>query len=160
MNLELADIMEKITIRLENPYSEAATHLMDELSASLHTITGDSGKSSFDLNDVCIPRSAFVIARSVTGEALGCGAIRPIDEGIAEVKRMYSKIKRNGLGGQILEYLERHAMNLGYSALCLETRKMNQAAVSFYLHHGYSIIPNYGRYIGRSEAICFEKKLK
>lgn len=150
---------ETITISLENPYSEDATHLMDELSASLQSITGDSGRSSFDLNDVCQPRSAFVIGRSETGAALGCGAIRPIDEKIAEVKRMYSKKKRNGLGCQILEYLEKHARNLGYSALCLETRKINQAAVSFYLRHGYSIIPNYGKYIGRSEAICFEKKL-
>lgn len=43
--------------------------------------------------------------------------------------------------------------------LGLETRLVNTRAVHFYERHGYSRIPNYGRYIGRPEAVCFEKTL-
>ena len=45
----------------------------------------------------------------------------------------------------------------GYKAVWLETRRVNESAVRFYLEQGYQVRPNYGNYIGRSEAICFEK---
>lgn len=92
-------------------------------------------------------------------EPVGCGAIRPIDENIAELKRMFAKVKTKGVGTQILAYLEMQAKKLGYSAIWLETRLINEDAVSFYKKKGYSKIPNYGKYVGNTEAICFEKKL-
>ncbi|MCR8843054.1 GNAT family N-acetyltransferase [Paenibacillus sp. SC116] len=79
---------------------------MDLLSDTLQSITGDSGKNSFDLADVCVPRSIFVIARNQDGEPIGCGAIRPIDNNTAELKRMFAKLKSHGVGSAILNYLE------------------------------------------------------
>lgn len=90
---------------------------------------------------------------------MGCGAIRPISEATAEVKRMFAKVKGAGVGTEILHYLEVHAKELGYTALCLETRLINARAVAFYEKEGYYRIPNYGRYINRTEAVCFEKKI-
>ena len=148
-----------ITIAIENPESEDAVQLMEELSACLQSLTGDSGKASFDVRDLHAPRSAFVIARDSGGKAVGCGAIRPIDGQTAEVKRMYCRISGQGMGKRILSFLEEHAGKLTYSALRLETRRMNKAAVAFYISCGYHEIPNYGKYAGRAEAICFEKKL-
>ncbi len=81
----------------ENPYHPDALQLFEELSQSLESITGNSGKGSFDLNDVSVPRALFVIARNQNGEAVGCGAIRPIDQNIAEVKRMYARTKGEGI---------------------------------------------------------------
>ncbi len=142
-----------------NPYDPDALGLLEELSESLEAITGSSGKSSFDLSDVCQSRSLFVIARDHTGEAIGCGAIRPLDQNIAEVKRMFAKTKGMGIGSEILSYLEEKAQKLGYSMLWLETRAVNKQAVSFYEHKGYHRIPNYGKYAGNPEAVCFEKHL-
>lgn len=48
---------------------------------------------------------------------------------------------------------------MGYRALWLETRQMNERAVSFYESRGYKRIPNFGRYIGNPAAVCFEKQL-
>jgi ribosomal protein S18 acetylase RimI-like enzyme len=48
---------------------------------------------------------------------------------------------------------------MGYETLRLSTRLVNQTAVSFYERNGYRRIPNYGRYQGRDEAVCFEKML-
>ncbi|AGF57159.1 N-acetylglutamate synthase-like GNAT family acetyltransferase [Clostridium saccharoperbutylacetonicum] len=139
--------------------TQDAINLMEELSKSLEFITGDSGKNSFNSNDVSVPRSLFVVAYNEEGEAIGCGAIRPINEEVAEVKRMFAKTKAIGVGSEILHYLENGAKKLGYSALWLETRLINERAVRFYEKNGYHRISNYGKYVNKPEAVCFEKNI-
>jgi ribosomal protein S18 acetylase RimI-like enzyme len=142
-----------------NSNTQDAIDLMEELSKSLELITGDSGKNSFNPDDVCVPRSLFVIAYDDNGEAVGCGAIRPMDEKIAEVKRMYAKNKAKGVGTEILHYLESQAQKLGYSVFRLETRLINERAVAFYEKRGYKRISNYGKYVNNPKAVCFEKNI-
>ena len=122
-------------------------------------ITGSSGNSSFDICDINDFRAVFVIARNERGEAVGCGAIRPLNERTAEIKRIYSRIKKAGIGKKIVGFLETEAKALGYKSVCLETRIINQNAVVFYKKLGYTVIPNYGKYHNSSEAVCFEKKI-
>lgn len=143
----------------ENPNTPEAISLMEELSDTLEAITGNSGKNSFNAEDVCVHRSLFVIAYDDNGNAIGCGAIRPIDENIAEVKRMFAKTKAKGVGTKILDYLEGQAVILGYSTLWLETRLINKSAVRFYEKRNYYRIKNYGKYENNTEAVCFEKKI-
>jgi GNAT superfamily N-acetyltransferase len=149
----------KLNITTISPFSPDAGALMEELSDRLQSITGDSGKNSFEPQDVCGERAVFVIARNEEGKAIGCGAFRPMNQTTAEVKRMYAKEKGRGVGRQILTYLEHKAYEMGYETLCLETRLVNTSAVSFYERSGYKRIPNYGKYAGREDAICFEKLL-
>jgi N-acetylglutamate synthase and related acetyltransferases len=149
--------MKVIPIRPDTP---DALLMMEELSKDLESITGSSGRNSFDSNDVLVPRSLFVVAYNEDEEAIGCGALRPIDEDIAEVKRMFSKTKANGVGSEILNYLEIEAGKLGYQTLWLETRLINKRAVSFYENRGYHRINNYGKYVNNPEAVCFEKNIK
>jgi ribosomal protein S18 acetylase RimI-like enzyme len=68
-------------------------------------------------------------------------------------------VYKGGIGKDILSFLEEQARKLGYKKLWLETRLVNEQAVSFYINNGYLKIENYGRYVGRPEAICFEKIL-
>lgn len=143
----------------KSPNTHEAILLMNELSGILESITGDSGKNSFNPNDVCTSKGVFVIAYNEKEEAIGCGAIRPINEKIAEVKRMYAKTKAKGVGTKILYYLENKAQEMGYSVLRLETRLVNERAVSFYEGRGYHVISNYGKYENRPEAVCFEKSI-
>lgn len=148
-----------ITVKAEDPTTEAALSLMDELSDVLQSITGDSGRSSFDVMDVCVERSVFAIAKNGAGDPVGCGAIRPIDKETAEVKRMYAKSQASGVGSAVLAFLEEEALKLGYKALWLETRRCNERAVAFYEARGYRRMENYGKYAGRTNSVCFEKKL-
>ncbi|BCZ48881.1 N-acetyltransferase [Clostridium gelidum] len=141
------------------PNTQDAIDLMKKLSENLKLITGDSGKNSFNSNDVCVPRSLFVVAYNEYGEAIGCGAIRPINQDVAEVKRMFAKTKAIGVGSEILHHLENQAQKLGYSAIWLETRLINKRAVSFYEKKGYHRISNYGKYVNKPEAVCFEKNI-
>lgn len=151
--------MDSILIVEEDPESDTALLLIEELSATLTQITGDGGKSSFVASDVRVERACFVLARNSQGEALGCGALRPMDKELAEIKRMYARPGTRGVGLAILAHLEAEAQVLGYHGVRLETRRVNQRAIEFYLRHGYQRIDNFGKYIGRPEAVCFEKAL-
>jgi ribosomal protein S18 acetylase RimI-like enzyme len=148
-----------LTIRAEDPATPDAVALTDELSAALAAITGDSGRSSFDPDDVRAPGALFVVARDAGGQAVGCGAFRPLAEGVAEVKRMYARPGNHGVGRAVLAHLEAQAATMGYLALWLETRAVNERAVRFYTAHGYAVISNYGKYAGRPEAVCLAKQV-
>ncbi len=102
-----------ITIGLENINSSDAIILMDELSAVLEHITGNSGRGSFDNADTKNPRSIFVIARE-SDIAVGCGALRELSDDTAEIKRMFARKKSSGVGCKILTHLEEQAKKFGY----------------------------------------------
>jgi GNAT superfamily N-acetyltransferase len=146
-------------ISAEDPETPEASMLIELLSDTLASITGDSGRSSFDPNDVRGPCSLFVVARNASGKPVGCGAFRPLDQHIAEIKRMFAVPGTRGVGAALLETLECEAVRLGFSQVWLETRLVNHRAVRFYEAHGYKRIPNFGKYIGRDEAVCFAKTL-
>jgi len=94
--------------------------------------------------------------------AVGCGAIKEFSEGSMEVKRMFVSESHRGKGiaGRILAELETWAEELGYFRCILETGIRQVEAVALYKKSGYSIIPNYGQYIGVENSLCFEKVLK
>jgi len=148
-----------VQLEVADPESPAAQELLARLSETLQQITGSSGTASFDVSDVKLERACFVIARSVTGAAVGCGAIRPLEAGVAELKRMFALPGSKGVGQAVLGFLEGKAVEFGYGQIWLETRKVNERAVSFYLRHGYQAIASYGRYVGRPEAVCLGKHL-
>ncbi|MFZ6638104.1 GNAT family N-acetyltransferase [Undibacterium sp. TC4M20W] len=150
--------MHEFHVAASDPALPEAAVLLDELSDRLAAITGSSGRSSFDAEDVRVPGALFVLARSADGKAVGCGAFRPMGEGVAEVKRMYAQVAGAGLA--VLTHLEAAAKEYGYLKLRLETRLINQRAVAFYEKHGYYRIPNFGKYVGKAEAVCFEKEIK
>lgn len=139
-------------IRACAPASLDAQVLMAELSAALTAITGASGKASFAPDEAGV---LFVVARADDGALLGCGAVRPLQAGVGEIKRMYARPGTAGVGAALLRHLEAQ----GYGELWLETRSVNTRALAFYRKHGYAVMENYGRYIGRDDAVCLRKVL-
>ena len=148
-----------ILIEKSSPDTPESLYLIEMLSATLAEITGDSGKTNFNVDTMKSDRALWVVAKDENGEAIGCGAIRPISEDIAELKRMFSVNKASGTGTALLRYLEGEAKSLGYNEIRLETRKANTRAVAFYVKHNYQRIANYGPYVGKDEAVCFAKHL-
>lgn len=92
---------------------------------------------------------------------LGCGAIKAYDESTMEVKRMFviEAYRGKGIAGQILEELEKWAKELGFQKCILETGTRQVEAIALYKKSKYSIIPNYGQYVGVANSLCFEKIL-
>ena len=149
---------ETVSIKITNPDEKVAA-IIDELSANLYLRFGSDGKNSFTDWQVNNSKYVFVIAE-INHEIVGCGAIIPISETIGEVKRMYSKYPGKKIGKTILAFLEDIASKSGYEELILETRIKNTEATQFYEKQDYKVIPNYGKYKDRTDAICFGKSLK
>ena len=105
--------------------------------------------------------TVFLLARDAAGEAVGCGALRALGDGIGEVKRMYvvPVRRRTGVAGAVLAALEAEARRRGWSVLKLETGTEQPDAMAFYERHGYRRIPNFGHYAGSELSVCYERAL-
>jgi len=119
------------------------------------------GAGNFKPEDVLVPGSGFLVGR-VEGQAVACGGFRPLEPGIAEIKRMYVAPEHRGRGYSkvMLQTLERMAKESGYEAVRLETRNLQLAAIALYESQGYLRIPNYGMYEGKQSCLCYEKALR
>jgi len=100
----------------------------------------------------------FVVAR-LDGVAVGCGAIRRLDEGIAEVKRMFVKpeLRGRGVAKQLLDRLEGDARAMGVNRLVLETGIHQAEAIGLYRQAGFTPVDCWGEYANAPTSVCFEK---
>lgn len=73
------------------------------------------------------------------GQAIGCGALQRIDDGTAEIKRMWidSRWRGVGLGRRLLDTLESHARRRGYRRCVLDTNATLIEAIAMYESAGY-----------------------
>lgn len=104
----------------------------------------------------------FLLARDrITGLPVGCGGLRPLSDGTAEIKRMYVVPERRGEGisRELLSALEAEAAVLGWLLLRLEIGARQPEAIALYSSSGYTRIDNVGPSAGAAESICFQKRL-
>jgi len=93
--------------------------------------------------------------------AVACGALRPMEEGAVEVKRMYVRDSHRGrgIGRAMLSALEEIAAGRGYRTIRLETGGGQPEAIALYESAGYQPIPCYGAHSSDPRSRCFEKRL-
>ena len=105
--------------------------------------------------------NVFLVARDLDGVAVGCGALRVLDDGTGEVKRMYVSPPARGTGAAtgILRGLQNHARQLGVDTLVLSTGTEQPDAMRFYEREGYQRTEGYGPYVGQPMARCFSIEL-
>ncbi|MFF5171590.1 GNAT family N-acetyltransferase [Micromonospora sp. NPDC000089] len=103
----------------------------------------------------------FLLARDDAGTALGCGGLRFIDPGSAEIKRMYvvPAARGTGVATAILRGLEDAARSAGVTRLLLETGTAQPDAMRFYEREGYHRIDNFGPYAGAELSVCYARDL-
>jgi putative acetyltransferase len=90
---------------------------------------------------------------------VGCRALRPLDEIIAEVRRMYvvCSVRRTGVGRALLAHLERTAADLGFRVIRLETGNRQLPAMELYESYGFVRIPPFGDCVNDPTSVCYEK---
>jgi putative acetyltransferase len=148
-----------MVIRFDHPDSEDGRRLIQRLDEDLLQRYPATAIHGLHPQDIADPHLTFLVA-SVDGHALGCGALRPLEPGVGEVKRMFvlPEFRGRGIARQILMALESTARERGYSTLRLETGTRQPEAIGLYRSAGYSKIPCFGEYADDLFSICFEKR--
>jgi GNAT superfamily N-acetyltransferase len=141
--------------------SPEAAALIASLSRELGERYGDNGSGNFAPEDVLVPGSAFLVGW-LNGRPVACGAFRPMEPGVAEVKRMYVEpdARGRGIGKRLLAELENRARDAGYAAVRLETGTRQPESIRLYEAAGYRHIEKYGMYRDNLLSVCFEKGLE
>ncbi|MCI0658875.1 MAG: GNAT family N-acetyltransferase [Acidobacteria bacterium] len=89
------------------------------------------------------PPSGRLLLAWVDGQPVGCVALRRIEDGLCEMKRLYLKpsMRRDGAGRRLTLTLIQEARSLGYQRIRLDTLPIMKAAVNLYRSLGFRSIP-------------------
>jgi GNAT superfamily N-acetyltransferase len=102
-----------------------------------------------------------VIVVYLDNKAVACGCFKKKGKNAIEIKRMFVSPEARGKGfaQNILQELERLAVESGFSFSVLETLDKQIEAISMYQKCGYSIVDNYEPYVGLKNSICMQKQI-
>lgn len=84
------------------------------------------------------PRGRLLLALAGT-EASGCIALRPLEDGVCEMKRLFvrSGFRGRGIGKLLVERIVQEARTIGYRKMRLDTLPSMQAAIGLYEGLGF-----------------------
>jgi len=107
--------------------------------------------------------AVVLLARDDDGTPIGCGALRPLEPGAAELKRMYvvPDVRGRGISRLVLAGLEAEALARGWTTLRLETGPRQPEAVGLYTRAGYRPTSAFGHYVRDDQdwSLYFERSL-
>jgi putative acetyltransferase len=152
----------RVEIRREDLLSPISQQLILALNTELEDRYPEDGANFFrlDAEEVSEGRGGFFVA-NIGDKAVGCGAVRRLEPGLVEIKRMYvdPAVRGRRVGRRILDALEAESRQLGARRIVLETGPRQPEAIALYAHAGFSEIPLYGEYIGSLFSVCMAKDL-
>jgi len=87
----------------------------------------------------------LLVVESEVGEIVGTAAVRRLDVGVAEIKRMWVRpaCQGHGLGRRLMDRCLEEARGLGYRIVRLDSERKMKAALHLYRSSGFTEIPNY-----------------
>ena len=135
-------------------------NLIKALDEDLYLRNGDAQLQYRQYNQV--DQIDHVVVVYFEEKPVGCGCFKKFDDTTVEIKRMFVLAEMRGkqLAAQMLQELEKWAVEEGNTAAVLETGYRQVEAIRLYTVAGYSLIGNYGQYIGMEDSICYRKELK
>jgi putative acetyltransferase len=152
--------MTSITILAEDPRQDDVRELIAELNNVLLALTPPEFVFHMTAEEMSRPDTTVFVARDC-GKAVACGALRRHENGIGEVKRMYTRPSHQGqrIGRSILAEVEALARREGLSRLVLETGDRHPAAWRVYERGGFKRCGAVLDYPDSGYSVFYEKML-
>lgn len=112
-----------VTISVETPLQNDVRELVALLNDHLLPLSPIEFQFKMTVEQMAGADTTVFIARDDSGRAVGCGALKVAADGLAEVKRMYTRPEVRGqrVGSQLLSAIEALAGQKGVRTLMLET---------------------------------------
>lgn len=150
----------KLVISPENPTSSAIKELIAELDYYLAALYPPESNHGIDIAAM-LNKSVTVFLAKLDDEPVGCGALKLLTPGYAEVKRMYIKpaFRGKGIAKKILNEIELSAKEAKVHTLQIETGIYQPEAIGLYQKLGFYRIPPFGDYKPDPLCVFFEKQL-
>ncbi|UQA95769.1 GNAT family N-acetyltransferase [Streptomyces halobius] len=119
----------------------------------------DEGVTEYPSGDLRPPNGLLLVARD-GGIAAGCVGVRMLDARTAELKQMFVRPAKRGLGcaDELLTAADTAAARMGAERVRLDTRRDLVEAVALYRRHGFGEIAPY--HDDPYTEIFFEKRLR
>lgn len=153
----------QLVIETTVPDDADTRELVERLNAELEAAATGPGQNHFGLETAEVTGGNGVMLRArLDGRLVGCGAVRMIEPGVGELKRMFvdSAARGSRIGAALLDQLELHAVRLGFGELKLETGPQQTAAVGLYTAGGFEPCDPWGAYVDTAAtSLCFRKVL-
>ena len=148
-----------LTFRAERADRSPGRELLAELNALLDAqYPGRSARpgSVTTPDEMAPPRGRFLVGYG-DGEPVAIGGVRPLEEDVAEIKRMYvvPSARSRGVGRALLAALEAAARDLGYTRVRLDAGAEQRHSCALFLDAGYRPVPPYN---GNHIAVFFGEK--
>jgi putative acetyltransferase len=153
-------ILGPVTIGREPPRQDGVVALLAQSDAYMAALYPAESNHLLDIAALEKPEVSFFVARS--GPTLfGCVALVAAADGTAEIKRMFVDPAARGLkiGRLLMQALEAHGRERGFSAIRLETGISQPEALGLYRACGYAEIGPFGSYAADPLSLFMEKSL-
>jgi putative acetyltransferase len=149
-----------LTIAIEAPRQKDLLELMrqgDEFTLGLYP---PESSHLLGVEELERPEVTVFAARD-GGTALGMVALVDRSDGSAELKRMFvlPRARGRGIAADLIRALETFALGHDIRTVQLETGPLQDSALRLYERSGYRLIPNFGKYAGDQNSVCYEKTL-
>jgi putative acetyltransferase len=124
-----------------------ARRLFQEYAASLDTdlcFQGFEAELARLPGEYAPPKGELLLALW-TGQPVGCVALRPLDELICEMKRLYvqPELRAHGIGRMLVQRILEVGKTLGYRSMRLDSLPSMTAAIPLYRRFGFRDVPPY-----------------
>lgn len=149
----------EIDIRKESPRQEGVLRLLALSNAYAASLYPAESNHMVPVDELEQENVSFFVARR-GDDILGCASIVRLDDGTAEIKRMFVDENARGLrlGQRLLNALEGEAREHDLSALRLETGIYQPEAIGLYRKAGFVEIEAFGSYQPDPLSLFMEKR--
>ncbi len=154
--------MSGIVIHPADPQGADALGLLHEASIDARALYPEAfaGITAAATNGPLVAGGVYLVG-TVDGRPVACGALHPLGDAVAEVRRMYvhREHRRRGFARAVLSRLVDEAARLGYRRLLLETGDRQQPAMALYEASGFVRIAPFGNHVDDPTSVCYERRL-